>query len=48
VKYHGRTLTIFWDADGSRYGRGAGLCVLADGREIARADKLVRLTGKLP
>ncbi len=48
VKYHGRMLTIFWDAGGSRYGRGAGLCVQADGHVIARADKLVRLTGKLP
>jgi hypothetical protein len=48
VKYHGRTLTILWDKDGSRYGRGKGLVVLADGKEIARADKLARLTGDLP
>jgi hypothetical protein len=48
VKYHGRLLTIFWDADGSRYGRGAGLYVLAAGHEIAHMDKLGRITGKLP
>jgi hypothetical protein len=48
VKYHGRTLTILWDKDGSRYGRGKGLVVLADGKEIARADKLGKLTGRLP
>jgi hypothetical protein len=48
VKYHGRTLTIFWDKDGSRYNRGKGLVILADGKEIARADKLTKLTGKLP
>ncbi len=48
VNYHGHTLTIFWDADGSRYGRGKGLFVLADGKEIARGNKLSKLTGKLP
>lgn len=47
VNYHGRTLTILWDQDGSRYGRGKGLIVLADGKEIARAKKLEKLTGKL-
>jgi hypothetical protein len=48
VKYHGHMLTIIWDKDGSRYHRGQGLIVLADGKEIARADKLSKLTGKLP
>ena len=48
VKYHGHTLTILWDQDGSRYGRGKGLVVLADGKQIAKADKLEHVTGKLP
>ena len=48
VKYHGHSLTIIWDKDGTRYGRGKGLIVLADGIEIARGDKLAKLTGKLP
>ena len=48
VKYHGHMLTVIWDKDGSRYGRGAGLRVFADGKEIAHADKLERVTGKLP
>ena len=48
VNYHGRTLTILWDKDGTRYHRGAGLAVLADGKEIARGEKLSKLTGKLP
>lgn len=47
VKYHGRTLTIVWDKDGQRYGRGPGLRVLADGNEMARSDKLERLTATL-
>jgi hypothetical protein len=48
VRYHGRDLTILWDRDGTRYGRGAGLQVLVDGQVIARSDRLERLTGKLP
>jgi hypothetical protein len=48
VNYHGHTLTIIWDKDGTKYNRGKGLVVLADGKEITRADKLGKLTGKLP
>jgi hypothetical protein len=48
VTYHNRTLTIIWDQDGTRYHRSAGLVVLAGGKEIARANKLEKLTGKLP
>ena len=48
IAYHGRTLTILWDQTGQRYGRGRGLRVLADGREIAAADQLTRIEGKLP
>ncbi|MEW6157246.1 MAG: glycosyl hydrolase family 65 protein [Verrucomicrobiota bacterium] len=48
VKYHGHALTIFWDSTGQRYGRGAGFFVMADGKVIARHDRLERMTGKLP
>jgi len=48
VQYHGHTLTIVWDQDGKHYGRGAGLVVLADGKQIAKAERLERVTGKLP
>jgi hypothetical protein len=48
VNYHGHMLTIIWDEDGTRYHHGPGLIVLADGKEIARAGKLEKLTGKLP
>lgn len=47
VKYHGRILTILWDRDGRRYGRGAGLIVLADGEEIGRSPRLERVIGTL-
>jgi hypothetical protein len=48
IEYHGRTLTVLWDEDGSRYHRGLGLFVFADGKQIARADRLERVTGRLP
>jgi len=48
VNYHGHTLTIIWDKDGTKYNRGVGLIVLADGKEIARGQNLAKLTGKLP
>ena len=48
VKYHGHMLTILWDKDGTRYRRGQGLIVLANGKQIARTDKLMKVEGKLP
>ncbi|HEU5395799.1 MAG TPA: glycosyl hydrolase family 65 protein, partial [Verrucomicrobiae bacterium] len=48
VTYHGHILTIIWDKDGSQYHRGAGLRVLADGKEIARGGTLGKIEGKLP
>jgi hypothetical protein len=47
VAYHGHVLTIVWDKDGARYGKGKGLTVLADGRAIAHSDRLTRLTGRI-
>ena len=47
VSYHGRTLTVLWDRTGRRFGRGPGLRVLSNGREIARAARLERVTGRL-
>ena len=37
VRVGGRLLTVLWDADGSRYGRGRGLQVLLDGALAASA-----------
>ncbi len=47
VRYHGYRLSILWDCDGTRYGRGQGLMILADGRVIARAPALRRLVAHL-
>lgn len=43
LKYRGKTITIFWDKDGSKYDRGKGLVILVDGREVGRADSLTRI-----
>lgn len=48
VKYRGRMLTIVWDKDGSRYDCGRGLQILVGGKQIAHADRLERILGKLP
>jgi hypothetical protein len=48
VTYHSRRLTIAWDRDGQRYGRGAGFAVWVDGNEAARSPNLARLAIELP
>jgi hypothetical protein len=48
VIYRGREVAVVWDRDGSRYGLGAGLHLLADGRVIASSPTVGRLTAPLP
>lgn len=48
VPYHGRTVTILWDRTGWKYGKGKGLLVFADGRQIAASTELLPITGRLP
>ncbi|MBL7222649.1 MAG: hypothetical protein ISS72_02235 [Candidatus Brocadiae bacterium] len=47
VKYHGQLLTILYDRTGERYGKGKGLRIFADGKPLAAADALERLTARL-
>lgn len=47
VLYHGRKLTVIWDRTGEKYGRGQGLSLFADGKKIAGARTLSRITGNL-
>jgi hypothetical protein len=48
VKYHDCMLTILWDAQGTRYGRGSGLTLFANGQPIGHANRLENISGKLP
>lgn len=43
VPYHGTNIVVQWDADGSRYGQGAGLRVERDNVVIATSSTLKRL-----
>jgi hypothetical protein len=44
VAYHGRRLRIVYDADGTRYGEGAGLILFVDGIKVASSPGLGKLT----
>ncbi|MEZ0542182.1 MGH1-like glycoside hydrolase domain-containing protein [Fibrella arboris] len=46
VLYHGKTLTILYDKTGKHYQKGKGFRVFADGKEVARAKKLVPVSCK--
>ncbi len=48
VPYHGHMLTIIYDKTGKKYGKGIGLRILADGKEIGSSKTLGRLTAPLP
>jgi hypothetical protein len=48
VPYHGHMLTILYDKTGRRYGKGVGLRILADGKEIGARESLGLLKARLP
>ncbi len=48
VPYHGHKISILWDRDGSRYGMGPGLQILANGKVLARSETLGKLSAELP
>jgi hypothetical protein len=43
VRYHGRWLTILWDRHGTHYGKGAGLRIFANGKQIGSSGRLQSL-----
>ncbi|MFT6238852.1 MAG: hypothetical protein ACJAQT_000927 [Akkermansiaceae bacterium] len=48
IAYQGHELAICWDKKGDRYGHGAGLHVLVDGKMVASSPELGKLEVKLP
>lgn len=48
VIYRGHEVGVIWDRDGSRYGLGAGLHLLADGKLLASSPTVGLLTAPLP
>jgi len=47
IFYHGKMLTILFDKDGRKYGKGVGLKIYADGKEIYSGKKLEHVSAKL-
>jgi hypothetical protein len=47
IPYHGHDLSIVWDRTGEHFHNGQGLRIFSDGREIAHAAALGRITGRL-
>jgi len=47
IPYHGRSLTILYDKTGGHYRQGKGLRLLVDGKPIAVADELHRITAAI-
>ncbi|MCY2966859.1 MAG: discoidin domain-containing protein, partial [Planctomycetota bacterium] len=48
VPYQNRRISIVWDRLGTRYGKGQGLSVIADGEVVATSRELARLAVTLP
>jgi hypothetical protein len=48
VPYRGHLVSVVWDRDGTRYDRGTGLRLFADGKEVAASEKLGPLSARLP
>ncbi|MDZ7694005.1 MAG: discoidin domain-containing protein [Balneolaceae bacterium] len=40
VSYHGHNVSIVWDREGNRYGKGIGLMLFVDGKKVANSDQL--------
>jgi hypothetical protein len=43
LRYHGKDLAILWDRDGSRYKKGKGLTLMAEGKVLGHRDELGKL-----
>jgi hypothetical protein len=47
VFYHNRMITIRWDKDGRKYGKGSGFFVFADGKQVYKGAALKPIQVKL-
>jgi predicted GH43/DUF377 family glycosyl hydrolase len=48
VPYHGQSVSVLWDADGTHYGRGSGFRVFVNGREAVHSPALQELSVAIP
>ncbi len=47
IRYRGRLLSVVWDSAGTRFRKGKGLRLLAEGKEVAHSHELARMTAEL-
>lgn len=47
VWYHGRNISVIWDKNGNKYGKGKGLNIFADGKRVIHSDSLREVKGKI-
>lgn len=47
IPYHGRSITVVWDKDGSRYNKGSGLHIFCDGALLASGKTLQKVLIRL-
>jgi len=47
IAYHGHNVSILWDQDGTRYGKGKGLTLLVDGQVAGQSATLGKIEVKL-
>jgi hypothetical protein len=47
VSYHGKILTLLWDRNGKKYGKGKGFRIFADGKELYKGDALKAVNIKM-
>ncbi len=47
IPYHGRSLSVVWDRQGTRFGKGKGLRLFANGKEVAHSPELGPIHGPL-
>ena len=47
LPYHGHLLTVVWDVDGRRYGKGVGMQLMVDGKRVAHRKDLGELNAAL-
>ncbi|MFC0512918.1 glycosyl hydrolase family 65 protein [Mucilaginibacter angelicae] len=48
VLYHGHTISVVWDKTGTKYHKGKGFIIYADGKVISRSTQLKHVLVKLP
>ena len=44
ILYHGRSICVCWDKTGMRYGKGKGLRIYIDGKEVAAHNSIRRIS----